>query len=39
MPDLFLDAVTSGHRVKAYYLYEDWSDVGRESDLNSVNGK
>ena len=39
MPDLFLDAVNSGHRVIAYYLYEEWSDVGRESDLISVNGK
>ena len=39
MPDLFLDAVSLGHRTIAYYLYEEWNDVGKESDLNRVNGK
>ena len=39
MPDLFLDALSLGRRTAAYYLYEEWSDVGRERDLNKANGK
>ena len=38
MPDLFADSVSLGHRVIAYYLYENWNDVGRVADLNKVNG-
>jgi len=37
MPDLFMDAVDLDHRVVAYYLFEEWSDVGRVSDFKRVN--
>ena len=38
MPELFTDLLALGHRVLAYYLFEDWTDVGRVADLEQVNG-
>ena len=35
MPDLFMDAVDLKHRIVAYYLFEEWNDVGRLSDLKA----
>ena len=37
MPDLFMDAVDLEHRIVAYYLFEEWNDVGRVSDFKRVN--
>ena len=39
MPDLFLKAVSNEKRALAYYVYEDWSDIGREADLMRINRK
>lgn len=37
MPDLFMDAVDLEHRIVAYYLFEEWNDVGRVSDFKRIN--
>jgi dTDP-glucose pyrophosphorylase len=39
MPDLVLSVLKSGLKVNAYFVHEDWADIGTTADLKEIRSK